>query len=165
MRAHCARTRDGNAALNCVTEQFFDEAMEAAKEADERWDAARSRGENVPLLLGIPFSVKDQFHQRGADSTCGLAAKCEQPQATDGLLVELLRDAGAIPFVRSNVPQCLMLPESKNNIWGSSSNPHDVTRTPGGSSGGEGGLIGSMSSPIGVGTDIGGCVEGERRGG
>lgn len=72
--------------------------------------------------------------------------------------MELLRDAGAIPFVRSNVPQALMLPETDNNVWGRTSNPWDVSRSVGGSSGGEGGLIAFGASPLGIGTDIGGSI-------
>ncbi len=69
-----------------------------------------------------------------------------------------MRKAGAIFFVRSNLPQSLMIYESFNNIYGRAENPWDRTRTPGGSSGGEGGLIASRCSPLGIGTDVGGSV-------
>ena len=69
--------------------------------------------------------------------------------------VQLLRAAGAIPFCRTNTPQCLMVPESANNIWGTSKNPYDSGRSVGGSSGGEAGLIAAGGSPLGLGTDIG----------
>lgn len=82
------------------------------------------------LLEGIPISVKDQFYQKGADSTCGLAVRCFQPATEDGLLVELLVSQGAIPFVRTNVQQSLLLPESDNIVWGTAMNPWDLKRTP-----------------------------------
>lgn len=78
--------------------------------------AARKKGKSAPeeekLLLGLPISVKDQFVQKGCDSTMGLAVRCFNPAAEDGLLIHLLRAQGAIPFVRTNVPQSLLLPES-----------------------------------------------------
>lgn len=77
---------------------------------------------------------------------------------SDAVIVKTLKDAGAIPIVRSNVPQLLMLPESDNALFGNAVNPWDPTRTPGGSSGGEGALIAARCSPLGVGTDIGGSI-------
>ena len=63
-----------------------------------------------------------------------------------------------IPFVRTNVPQALLISETMNEIWGTCSNPHDVTRSPGGSSGGEGALIAAGGSVLGLGSDIGGSI-------
>jgi Asp-tRNA(Asn)/Glu-tRNA(Gln) amidotransferase A subunit family amidase len=80
------------------------------------------------------------------------------PSVEDSILVSLLKSAGAIPFCRSNVPQCLMLPESDNAIWGTSANPWHRGRTPGGSSGGEAALVAARASPLGIGTDIGGSI-------
>ena len=94
----------------------------------------------------------------GFDSTCGLACRCFDPAAEDAVLIRALRRAGAIPFVRTNVPQLLMIPECSNGIHGTTCNPHDATRTCGGSTGGEGALIAARGSPLGVGTDIGGSI-------
>ncbi len=74
----------------------------------------------------------------------------------DGVYVRLLREAGFIPFARTNVPQSLMVPETDNAIFGRTDNPWDAARTPGGSSGGEGAILGSGCSVVGLGTDIGG---------
>lgn len=68
----------------------------------------------------------------GFDSTSGSAAYCFKPHQKDGLMLAILRAQGAIPFVRSNVPQSLMLPDSSNRIYGTATNPHGFTRTPGG---------------------------------
>ena len=97
------------AELNLNAEECFQEAADAARGvgADAGTEA---------LLRGVPVSIKDQYFQQGYDATCGAACKAFRPAEQDGLLVELLRDAGAIPFVRSNVPQCLMVPESDNYV-------------------------------------------------
>ena len=65
----------------------------------------------IGLLEGLPISIKDQFDQKDADCTMGLAVNTFSPKEEDGLLLKMLRDEGAIPFVRTNVPQLLMLPE------------------------------------------------------
>ena len=148
------------ALTNAVTEEFYTEALEEAERVDARI-AKRKAGEDDSepgLLEGVPISVKDAFDQRGADSSCGFAARCFRPLTEDGLIVALLRDAGAIPFVRTNVPQALMVPESMNTVWGSAANPWDLERTPGGSSGGEGALLAARGSVLGVGSDIGGSL-------
>jgi Asp-tRNA(Asn)/Glu-tRNA(Gln) amidotransferase A subunit family amidase len=82
-----------------------------------------------------------------------LAANCFKPCDKDSLAVELLRKEGAIFFARSNVPQLMSVIETVNLIWGRASNPWNLTRSTGGSSGGEAGLISTGCSPIGMGTD------------
>eukprot|EP00929_Paragymnodinium_shiwhaense_P056690 TRINITY_DN28378_c0_g1_i1.p1 TRINITY_DN28378_c0_g1~~TRINITY_DN28378_c0_g1_i1.p1 ORF type:complete len:608 (-),score=147.85 TRINITY_DN28378_c0_g1_i1:102-1925(-) len=140
--------------LDMNAEEFFEEALEDAVNCDQERAAGRLRG----CLHGLPISVKDQLHQRNADSTCGLSVRCGVPHKNDGLVVAVLREQGAIPFVRTNIPQCLMLPESFNAIWGTSKNPFDMARSVGGSSGGEGGLLAARGSPLGLGSDIGGSI-------
>ena len=153
MAVYCTAAAAADAVLRTNTEEFFPEALEAAGAWTRQCGAATPR-----LLDGVPVSIKDQFVQRGADSTCGLAAHVFDPAEADGVLVELLRDAGAIPFVRTNVPQALLLPESDNAVYGRTDNPYDRMRTPGGSSGGEGALIAARGSVLGIGTDIGGSI-------
>ncbi|KAF8158983.1 amidase signature domain-containing protein, partial [Mycena galopus ATCC 62051] len=76
----------------------------------------------------------------------------------DCVLVEILYECGAVPFVRTNVPQTLMWGETMNHVFGRSLNPYNLAFTPGGSSGGEGALLAMKGSPLGVGTDIGGSL-------
>ena len=157
---YCLRSMAIGAITNAVTEEFATEALEQAALVDARI-AARKRGEDAStpgIMEGIPISVKDAFDQRGADSSCGFAVRCFKPQPEDGLIVSLLRDAGAIPYTRTNVPQALMVPESMNVIWGATANPWNLERTPGGSSGGEGALLAARGSVLGVGSDIGGSL-------
>lgn len=109
-------------------------------------------------LEGVPISVKENYIVKGTDATCGMASRCFQPSEEDGLLVQLLKEAGAIPYVKTNVPQALISFETTNNIYGTSLNAWNKLRTPGGSTGGEGGLLAARASPLGVGTDIGGSI-------
>lgn len=143
----------GNRLLNAVTEELYDEAFDTASQIDKSNDF-----ENTPILFGIPISIKDSFSQRGCDATCGSAFRAFKPYEDDGLVVAALREVGAIPFVRSNVPQLLMMPESDNALWGRSLNPWNLSRNPGGSSGGEGALVASGCSILGLGSDIGGSI-------
>lgn len=110
------------------------------------------------ILAGIPISVKEEYIVTGTVSTCGLAWKAgDRPSGAHGALVALLVQQGALPIVRSNVPQLLMSSES-DSFWGRAVNPWDAHRMPGGSSGGEGALLASQCSPLGIGTDIAGSV-------
>ena len=87
-----------------------------------------------------------------------MASKSDNIIVEDGVISRALKMNGAIPFVKSNIPQLLMIPESCNNVFGAWKNFHDYGRTPGGSSGGEGALISSECSPAGIGNDIGGSI-------
>lgn len=153
--------------MDIVAEEAFAQATEAATALAHEVSASESKdraeedallGVNSKPLLGVPISVKDQIDMAGFDSTCGLAARCFKPAKDDCILIKLLIDKGAIPFIRGNVPQCLMLPESDNNVWGQSKNPHDPRTTPGGSSGGDAALVAYRATPLAIGTDIGGSL-------
>ena len=154
--AMCRAALAAGRALDCNAEEAFKDAIAMARERDRERKEGKVRG----FLHGLPISIKDTVNMKGFDSTCGCAARVFKPASSDSLLVQLLKDQGAIPFVRTNVPQMLMLPESCNAVWGAAKNPFDVSRTPGGSSGGEAALIAARGSCLGVGTDIGGSVRG-----
>ena len=153
-RCFVARAMQVGEALQCNAEEPFEAAVAEAILRDEERRAGKLRGP----LHGLPISIKDQANMKGCDSTCGLACRTFEPKESDGVLVAVARAAGAVPFVRTSVPQLLMLPETFNAIWGTASNPYDLARTPGGSSGGEGALIGARGSPLGLGTDVGGSI-------
>eukprot|EP00953_Heterococcus_sp_UTEX-ZZ885_P010553 6162-Heterococcus_DN1.PRE.6 len=151
MLAFIRRSRSvGLLQLNCVTEELYDEAWNTAKGLDETGALLSSNASELPLL-GLPVSIKDCLDQSGALSTCGLACRAALRHDKDGLLVQLMRTGGAIPFVRSNVPQLLMMSETDNRVFGRTDNPWKLSRTPGGSSGGEGAMVASLSSPLGLG--------------
>lgn len=147
--------------MGAVTHELYDKALVAARASDARRRAAKLGGPAAPvmgLLEGIPISIKEPFFIADTDATCGLASRCGLQSETDGILITALKAEGAIPFIKTNVPQALMLPESDNNIYGRCVNPYSPGRTCGGSSGGEGAVVASSCSPIGIGTDIGGSI-------
>jgi hypothetical protein len=153
-RCVVARAMRAGEQLSCNTEQDYVNAVAAAAERD----AERARGGVRGPLHGLPVSFKEQYHQKGFHSTCGVVCRLARTCDDDANLVRLVRAAGGIPFVRTNVPQLCMLPESFNAIYGTTRNPYDEARTSGGSSGGEGALVAARGSPLGLGTDIGGSI-------
>lgn len=115
-------------------------------------------GTPVGPLHGLPISLKDNFNLAGLDSTVGFVSHIGDPAAHDSTLAQLLADAGAVFYVKTNVPTAMMIAESVNNVFGRTVNPLNRRLTSGGSSGGESALIAFKGSPWGVGTDIGGSV-------
>ncbi|KAF8601153.1 general amidase [Ceratobasidium sp. AG-I] len=140
---------------NCLTEIFVDRALERAAEMDKYLaDNKKPKGP----LHGLPISLKDQFMMKGLETINGYVANIGDFATQDSVLVEILYEAGAVPFVRTNVPQTLMWGETYNNVFGRTLNPYNLSLTSGGSSGGEGALVAMRGSPLGVGTDVGGSV-------
>jgi amidase len=140
---------------NCLTEIFFDDALDRASQLDAHLDAGKP-----PLgpLHGVPVSLKDSFKVKGYDASIGLAALCFKATQENSVLVDVLLAAGAILYVKTNVPQTLMALDSHNNIFGRTLNPINTAVTAGGSSGGEGALLAMRGSILGVGTDVGGSI-------
>jgi Asp-tRNA(Asn)/Glu-tRNA(Gln) amidotransferase A subunit family amidase len=155
VRVFCERAAAAGDKFNLITEEFYFDALKQAIEMDSLGAKAPTKN---GLLFGVPISVKDQIHQQSSCSSCGIRARALRTSQADGILVELLRDQGAIPLMRGNTPQCLMLPESDNNVWGRSDNPWNPSCTCGGSTGGDGGLVACQAAPIAIGTDIGGSL-------
>lgn len=133
---------------NCVTEILFPEA--------EQWLKDNEINLNGPLA-GIPVSLKDSYNVKGFDTSVGYASKSCKPWAEDGASVKLLKAAGAIPYVKTNLPVTLLSFESNNPVWGATRNPHNGDYVPGGSTGGEGSLL-ALGGRIGIGSDVAGSV-------
>ncbi|KAF8314220.1 general amidase [Clavulina sp. PMI_390] len=140
---------------NCLTEIFIDEALQRAAQVDAH---LATTGKPIGPLHGLPISLKDQFCMKGRETVMGYVSWIGKVADRDAALVEILYEAGAVPFVRTNVPQSLWWGETFNTVFGRTLNPYNRALTPGGSSGGEGALLAMRGSPIGVGTDIGGSV-------
>ncbi|KZT66385.1 general amidase [Daedalea quercina L-15889] len=141
--------------VNCLTEIFVERALARAKELDEH---LRTTGKVVGPLHGLPISLKDQLCMEGLETTMGYVSWIGKYADKNAVLVDILYECGAVPFVRTNVPQTLMWPETYNLIFGRTVNPANRSLTCGGSSGGEGALIHLKGSPLGVGSDIGGSI-------
>jgi Asp-tRNA(Asn)/Glu-tRNA(Gln) amidotransferase A subunit family amidase len=134
---------------NCATEILFPEA--------EKWLEDGSINLKGPLA-GIPVSLKDSIAVGGYDVTVGYSVHAGKPYKEDGILVKLLKEAGAVPFVKTALPITLLSFESTNDVWGQAKNPHNPKYSPGGSTGGEGALLASGASIIGIGSDVAGSV-------
>ncbi|VDC00957.1 unnamed protein product [Peniophora sp. CBMAI 1063] len=155
LEAYIARAAQAQKLTLCLTEVLFEQARAEAKQLDE--DFAQTKKLKGPLH-GVPVSLKDMFQVSGVDSTIGYTSWINRPAKSDALLVRLLREAGAVQFVKTNVPQTLLAFECSNPLWGRALNPWSAAHTPGGSSGGEGALLAMDGSALGVGTDIGGSI-------
>ncbi|GAA5874603.1 hypothetical protein JCM3774_004658 [Rhodotorula dairenensis] len=155
MRVYIEAASKAHERLNVLTEIMFVDALKKAEALDAEFEKT---GKVTGLLHGVPVSLKDMLDVEGYDTTLGFTHKRNQPAAKDASLVSLIRKAGGIPFLKSTVPQTMLSFECSTALFGTSLNPYDPRRTPGGSSGGEGGLIGSDSSVVGIGSDIGGSV-------
>ncbi|KAG1747892.1 general amidase [Suillus paluster] len=153
--AFCKRAVVGHQLVNCLTEIFVDRALIRAAELD---DYLKKTGKVVGPLHGLPISLKDQLCIEGLETTIGYVSWIGQYADKNAVLVDILIECGAVPFVRTNVPQAVMWPETFNNIFGRTTNPCNRSLTPGGSSGGEGALISIRGSPLGVGSDTGGSI-------
>ena len=148
-----ARIEANDGKLNAVVVRDFDRARAAAAEADQ----ALARGERHPLL-GIPMTVKESFNVAGLPTTWGIPAGKDFRPTEDALAVRRLKAAGAIILGKTNVPIVLGDFQSYNDIYGTTNNPWDVARTPGGSSGGAAVSLAAGFVPLELGSDIGGSL-------
>ncbi|CAH0022490.1 unnamed protein product [Clonostachys rhizophaga] len=154
-RAFCKAAATAHQLTNCLSDMFFDKAIARARELDAYWNTTgRAKGP----LHGLPISLKDSINFIGHDSTIGFASLVNSPATYNSTLVDILLNAGAVLYVKTNVPTALMFAESVNNVFGRTVNPRNRRMTPGGSSGGESALIALGGSRLGVGTDIGGSL-------
>jgi fatty acid amide hydrolase len=153
---YCARAAAADARTNSVTEDRFAAAIAAARRADDL--RKRSGGKSLGALHGLPVSIKESLKVEGWSSTLGVAHRCFKPYAEHAVIVERMVELGAIPFVHTNLPQTMLSFECSNPVYGATTNPWDMDRSPGGSSGGESALVSAGGSPMGIGTDMGGSV-------
>jgi amidase len=155
MEAICKRASIAQQLVNCITEIYFDEAIQRAEELDAYF---AKEGKTIGPLHGLPISLKDQFNIKGLDTTIGYVSRASKPVSEDSTLVTQLLNAGAIVYVKTNVPATLMRGETANNVFGITCNSRNRKLTSGGSSGGESALVSFRGSFLGVGTDIGGSI-------
>jgi amidase len=153
-RSVLARLDAVNPRLNAVVETTADEALAAARAADD----AQARGEPLPPLHGVPVTIKVNTDQMGHATTNGVVAYKDNIAREDAPVVANLRRAGAILIGRTNTPAFSMRVFSDNDLHGRTHNPRDRTITPGGSSGGAGSAIAAGIGAIAHGNDIGGSV-------
>jgi amidase len=152
--AHLERIAALNPVLNAVTVTLTNSARTAAANVD----AAIAAGEPVGPLAGVPVTVKENIDVAGSATTWGSNAFADQLAAIDAPVVARLREAGAIPIARTNMPDFAFRWHTESSISGHTVNPWDATRTPGGSSGGEAVALATGMTPLGLGNDLGGSL-------
>jgi amidase len=154
MENHLRRIELVNSKVNGVVKVLEDSALKAAREVDRR----RAAGETLGALAGVPFTIKENIDVAGSATTNGVPALRDAIATRDAPVVRRLRDADAIPIGRTNLPDLSVRFHTRSQLYGDTVNPWDATRTPGGSSGGEGVAIATGMSPMGLGNDAGGSI-------
>lgn len=155
--AHIARIELVNGLINAVVADRFEEARAEARAAGEQLAATHDRA-TLPTLLGVPCTIKEFIGVRGMPQTAGIVYRWDVRATEDATVVARLRAAGAIVLGVTNAPEGGLWMETNNLVYGRTSNPWDLSRTPGGSSGGEAAIIAAGGSPFGLGSDVGGSV-------
>ena len=152
--AHLSRIDEMNPTINAVTVILADGARAAATETDR----AIAAGREVGVLAGVPFTIKENIDVEGTATTWGTAALSEQVSPSDAPVVARLREAGAIPMARTNLPDLAFRWDTESARAGRTLNPWDDTRAVGGSSGGDAAALATGMTPLGVGNDLGGSL-------
>ena len=147
----CIERHDGKVNAMCVRD--FDRAISAARDAD----MALARGESRPLL-GLPVTVKESFNIAGLPTTWGYVLQKDFRPPEDALAIGRVKQAGGVILGKTNVPVGLADWQSYNDIYGTTNNPFDLARTPGGSSGGSAAALAAGYGPLSLGSDIGGSL-------
>ncbi|KAL4782294.1 amidase signature domain-containing protein [Aspergillus varians] len=154
-RAYIRRATVAHQLTNCITEVIFEDALTQARELDKEYTkTSQLKGP----LHGVPVTLKDQFNVKGYDSTIGYVGRAFSPATEDAVLVQMLKNMGAVIIAKTNLPQSIMWSETENPLWGLTVNPRNPAFTPGGSTGGEATMLALHGSILGFGTDIGGSV-------
>lgn len=154
LEAHVRRIEEVDPALNAVVNRRFDAARAEARIAAESVGSGKALGP----LHGVPCTVKEFIAIDGMPHTGGLAIRRDHVAPANATLVDRLQAAGAIVMGTTNAPEGGLWHETSNTVYGRTSNPHDLYRSPGGSSGGEGAIIAAGGSPFGIGSDVGGSI-------
>jgi amidase len=139
--------------INAICVRDFARALEAARAAD----TALARGEKKPLL-GLPLTVKESYNIAGLPTTWGFPLQKDFVPPEDALSISRVKAAGGVILGKTNVPVGLGDWQSYNDIYGTTNNPFDLGRTPGGSSGGSAAALAAGYGPLSLGSDIGGSL-------
>ena len=137
-------------AVNAVVVRDFERARERARSLDD--------GTPSGPLYGVPMTVKESFNVAGLPTTWGVPEQRGNIATTNAVVVDRLQDAGAVIFGKTNVPRMLADWQSYNGVYGRTNNPWDLTRTPGGSSGGGAAALAAGLTALEAGSDIGGSI-------
>jgi amidase len=154
MDLHLARIAERNPELNAIVSLDEERAREGAKAADEHLASGRSIGP----LHGLPFAVKDTHATAGWRTTYGSPLYADHVPDHDDLIVERIRRAGVVLLGKTNVPEFAAGSHTFNTVFGTTRNPHDPSRSAGGSSGGAAAALAAGMVPLADGSDMGGSL-------
>lgn len=143
-----------NPKINAVVQLDAQRALDQAKKADEELSKGQVRG----TLHGVPMTIKDNLDTAGMITTGGTTGRAGFVPDTDATVVSRLRSAGAILVGKTNTPELTLAYETDNLIYGRTSNPYDLERTSGGSSGGAAAVLAAGGIPFDIGSDTGGSI-------
>ncbi len=153
--AHIQKMQAVNPRINAVVQTRYEQALQEADAADA---LIASGAKDLPPLLGVPCTIKENFQLAGFKQVSGMVARRNMVSSEDAPTVARLRRAGAVVLGTTNTPELCMWMETSNHVYGITRNPYDASRIVGGSSGGEGAVIGAGASPFGLGADVGGSI-------
>jgi len=153
LNALIARAETVEPSINAFTDLYFEEALEKAAEAEQRYVKGTARP-----LEGLPIAIKDEVDVGGKRSTQGSLLLQDEVSERSGFVVERLEDAGAIIHARTATPEFCLLFQTFSLLWGVTRNPWNLEITPGGSSGGSAASLAAGTSTLASGSDIGGSI-------
>ncbi|KAF2168695.1 hypothetical protein M409DRAFT_21436 [Zasmidium cellare ATCC 36951] len=155
VNAFIKRATLAHSVTNCLMDVDFEASLERARELDR---LLATTGRFVGPLHGLPVSIKDLTAVKNLHYTMGYLSWADNVSEQDAVVVASLRQAGAIIFAKTTMPQSGMALETVSQLFGRTLNPHNKHMVAGGSSGGEGALIACRGSLLGIGTDSGGSI-------
>lgn len=161
VKAYIERIKEVQPIINAIVDERYEDALKEAKAVDDLIQSGTKTEEQIAKdtpFLGVPFSCKEAIGVKGFSWTSGIVSRKGIKADTDADVVIAMREAGAIPLVSTNVCEYCMWWNSSNHLYGITRNPYDTRRIPGGSSGGEGALLGAGGTVFGLGSDIGGSI-------
>ncbi|KAM0539863.1 hypothetical protein ACHAO7_011759 [Fusarium culmorum] len=155
LEAFGARTAIAHQLVNCLMDWFYEDGLRQAEELDKSFkDTGKLKGP----LHGVPVALKDFHFVAGRPTTTGYVSRRDFRPEHDSALVKTLRDAGAVFYCKTTMPQSGMAIETMSNLWGRTLNPYNTGLSAGGSSGGDAVLVALKGTPITPSTDLGGSI-------
>jgi amidase len=154
LKAHIQQIEKHNTQVNCIVQEHFDDALQAAKESEQRYMNGNPR-----VLEGIPCAIKDDAQVKGWRHSWGsLLMKDVEPAEVDSPLVDMLRQTGVLMHIQTTAPEFFLAGVTWSHLWGVTRNPWNMQFTPGGSSGGSGAALAAGFTTLAIGSDMGGSI-------